>query len=364
MKSERVKESGAPGQAVKTCPVKPWWLSRRVLLRRVGALLAGAPALGLAQPATESGIVRFGAQPLSNVFEARNDWEPLLAELGRVIGKPVRPLLMNSYEALEQAIARNEVDIAFLSGKMALTAVTQHRMTTVAQVTRNNGAPGYRAILLTRRTGTSPSLQEILGKPEKWRIAHGEHLSMSGFIIPQLELFLPRNIVMRTRFRDEIIGTHQTTALAVANDDADLALNNTADFFLFTQRFPVEAARLQVIWESEMIPNEKIVVRRDYDAAFQKTLQDFFAHYPHGMDGKRAGPAHELPQWPIDLDGFIAAGNSSLLRDAQLNYSFERQRAMTAKWVSEAARAKRLQHIEADYAQQVAVLKGEIRLRD
>jgi phosphonate transport system substrate-binding protein len=232
-------------------------------------------------------------------------------------------------------------------------------MTTVAQVTRNNGAQGYRAILLTRKTGELTSLQELLAQPEKWRIAHGEYLSMSGFIIPQLELFLPHNIVMQTRFHNETIGTHQATALAVVNGEADVATNNTTDFFLFTQRFPAEAARLQIIWESDLIPNDQIVIRRDYSAAFQKKVRDFFVHYPRGKDGNRTG--HRLPKLPMDFDGFVAAGNSSLLRAARLNYLFVRQRAMTSQWVNETAREKRLQRIEADYANQMAVLRGDAR---
>jgi phosphonate transport system substrate-binding protein len=336
-------------------------VSRRAWLRRAGTLLAGVPTLALAQPATNAGVVRFGLQPLSNIFEVRNDWEPLMAELSRAIGKPVSPLLVNSLEALEQAVANHEVDIAFLSGKMALNAVTQHRMTTVAQVTRNHGAQGYRAILLTRKTGDFTNLRQLLAEPQKWRIAHGEYLSMSGFVIPQLELFLPHNIMMRTRFRDETIGTHQGNALAVVNGEADVATNNTTDFLLFAQHFPAEAARLQVIWKSDMIPNDQIVVRRDYDPAFRKRVQDFLVHFPQGKGGHRAGHKQGLPKLPMDLDGFIAADNSSLLRAARLNYLFERQRAMTSKWVSEAAREQRLQRIEAEYAHQMGVLQGDKR---
>ena len=41
------------------------------------------------------------------------------------------------------------------------------------------------------------------------------------------DLRLPNRIAME-RFRSETVGTHQATALAVANGDADVATNNTA----------------------------------------------------------------------------------------------------------------------------------------
>jgi hypothetical protein len=92
---------------------------------------------------------------------------------------------------------------------------------------------------------------------------------VSGFIVPQLQLFLPNHIVMETRFLSEVVGTHQTNALAVANSEADVATNNSADFERFKLRFPAETQRLQVLWESELIPHAQIVVRREYPAALR-----------------------------------------------------------------------------------------------
>ena len=122
------------------------------------ALLLGCPLVAAAQAGGASstvgaGTLRFGILPLGGAFESRNDWEPLLADMSRAIGRPVTMLSVTSYEALEQAIQRDQVDMAFLSGKMALDAVTLRRMKVVAQVTRHDGLPGYRALLLARKAG-------------------------------------------------------------------------------------------------------------------------------------------------------------------------------------------------------------------
>ncbi len=119
----------------------------------VAGIARGLPLLAAAQTApSDTAPVRFGILPLGGAFESRSDWDPLLAELSRAINRPVSVLSVNSYEALEQAIQRDEVDRAFLSGKMALDAVTQRRMKVVAQVVRHDGLPGYRALLLARKT--------------------------------------------------------------------------------------------------------------------------------------------------------------------------------------------------------------------
>jgi phosphonate transport system substrate-binding protein len=241
---------------------------------------------------------------------------------------------------------------------MALDAVTQHHMTVIAQVTRK-GQASYRAILLTRKTGERASLQNLLSEPEQWRLAHGEKLSVSGFIVPRMAFFLPHHIEMETRFRSEFTGTHQATALAVANDEADVATNNDADFEQFSKKFPAEAARLQVIWKSGLIPNEQIVIRGEYSAAFQKQARDFFVQYARGKSGPKAEHERAVLKSLLDLSGFVAADNRSLIPVARFNYELERQNAMEAQWVNEAARQARLRRIESAYAGQLAALGGD-----
>ncbi|MBN8749383.1 MAG: phosphate/phosphite/phosphonate ABC transporter substrate-binding protein [Variovorax sp.] len=314
-------------------------------------------ALPLAAAAQTAGMpVRFGILPLGGAFESRNDWDPLLADLSKAIGRPVAVLSVTSYDALEQAIQRNEVDMAFLSGKMALDAVTLRQMKVVAQVTRHDGLPGYRALLLARKGGPVASLDAVLNDPDRWRLARGESRSVSGFIVPQLQLFLPNRIVMETRFRSEVIGTHQMTALAVANGEADVATNNTADFERFKLQFPAEAARLQVIWESELIPHAQIVVRRDYPPEFQQRVQGFLTGYARAK-GPRGDAERAVLRSLHDLAGFLPADNTSLVPAAKLAYQLARQSAATASFVNEAARQTRLQRIESTYADQLAVLR-------
>ena len=159
---------------------------RAVLAAALGSALCGvrlpaaAQAQGGGDGAPAGNTVRFGILPLGGAFESRNDWEPVLADLSRAIGRPVSVLSVTSYEALERAIQRNEVDMAFLSGRMALDTVSQRRMKVVAQVTRHDGLPGYRALLLTRKTGAFTALQDLLAEPDRLSPRARRHRSGSA----------------------------------------------------------------------------------------------------------------------------------------------------------------------------------------
>ena len=331
-------------------------MRRRLLC--ASALLAVPGAACFAQGASADAAVplRFGVLPIGGAVESRESWTPLLADLSRAVGRPVSVLSVSSYESLDRAIRRGEVDFALLSAKLALDAVVQQRMRVVAQVKRHAGLSRHRAVLLARKTGSHHSLDELLAAPERWRLARGDSRSVSGFIVPQLELFAPHGISME-RFQSELVDTHQGTALAVANGDADVATNNSTDFERFRQQFPVEASRLQVIWESSPTPPALFVIRRDQPAPLQKRLQDFLAAYGQAKGPRGDAEREVLKQLHAPL-GYVVEDNSALLPTATLDYQLARQHALNAKWVNEAARQARLERLERSYAQQVAVLRG------
>lgn len=335
---------------------RPW------LLGAVGLLLTGPGRAQAPQPVPvpvpvpAAAPVRFGILPLGGAAESRHAWEPILAQLSLAIQRPVLMLSVTTYEALDQAIQRDEIDLAFLSGRMALDAVTQHRMRVLAQVMRPDGLPGYRALLLSRKGSGIDSVQTVLDAPQLLRLARGETRSMGGFIVPQLQLFLPHRVRMEVDFLSETIGTHQSNALAVANGEADVATNNTADFERFQAGFPVESARLQVLWQSDLIPHAQVVIRGSYPPELQSRVRDFLLAY-----GRGSGPAADAQRATLkvlhDLAGFVAADNSSLEPAALLAYQLARHHAMSAQWVNDAAREARLARIEAAYAEQRAALR-------
>lgn len=322
----------------------------------LACLLATAPAAARAADDGSGVPIRFGILPVGGAVESRDSWQPLLADMGRAVGRPVTALSVTTYDSLARALERNEIDVALLSGKLALDAVLQGRMTVIAGVMRHSGTPDHRAVLLARKVGAASTLQGLLAEPERWRLARGDSRSVSGFILPQLQLFLPNKIEMETRFASEIVDTHQGTALAVANGDADVATNNTTDFERFKIQFPVEAERLHVIWRSEPTPPAQWVVQLGYSPELRKKLQNFLAEYGRARGPQGDAEREVLKTLQASL-GYVAADDSALVPAATLEYQFARQRALNARWVSEAARNARLALIETSYRQQISALR-------
>lgn len=309
----------------------------------------GEPPPGNAVPLT------FGILPIGGPSESLESWRPMLDDLGRYLQRPIRSISVSTYEGISEAIGEQRVDIAFLSGRLALSAVTRQSMQVVAQLTRGDGSKGYYAVLLVRKDSPLRTLNDLYARPGHWRYARGEALSVSGYLVPETQLFAGRGLDSDTFFANVHIDNHQNNALAVANGEVDVGTNNTADLERFAQHFPEQAARLHELWRSTLVPHAVIVVRRDLPPALRQRIAEFITMYGKGKDGARETANLKLIH---DISGFAPVGNDALLPFADIEYTLERRRAMTAQWVNEAARKARLDKIDEDHRQLVNQLRA------
>jgi phosphonate transport system substrate-binding protein len=326
---------------------------RRVLW--VGVMLACVAAWRGAMAAPGPEPIRFGILPIGSAAESREQWAPLLEDIARRLDHPVSSVSVSSYAGLSNALATGGVDIAFVSGRLAVEAVSRQHMHVVAQFVRDDGVAGNYALLIVRASSPIQDVDSLLANPGRWRYARGEPLSVTGYVAPEAQLFAPRGINSDTFFASVRVGNHQDNALAVVNREADVASGNNPDLDLFTRHFPHEAAQLRVIWRSALIPAGVLVVRDAMPQPLQDQLVALMRNY-----GKLAGAGGERERANLsripDLAHFIPADNRALRPFVDMDYTLARQQAEHGRWVNDAARQARLKQVEGDYRKALQAL--------
>lgn len=300
--------------------------------------------------------IRFGILPIGSAAESREQWKPLLDDVARQLARPVTVVSVGSYGGLSSAIGADRVDIAFLSGRLALEAVLHQHMSVVAQFDRLDGVAGNMALLIVRKDSPISDLKAMLAKPGRWRYARGEDLSVTGYMAPESDVFASRGLNSDTFFATVTTGNHQNNMLAVVNRETDVCTGNNPDFDLFARKFPAEANQLRVIWRSSLIPAGVLVVRDGLAEPLRSQLVGFMRQYGKGSDAAAAKQRDNLARVP-DLAGFKVAGNPVLKPFVEMNFALLRQQAEHGMWIDEASRAARLQAIEAQYKDTLAQLK-------
>ncbi|HEX7815274.1 phosphate/phosphite/phosphonate ABC transporter substrate-binding protein [Dyella sp.] len=307
------------------------------------------------EPEAPAKPLTFGVLPMGGPSESLESWRPMLDDMGHALQRPIRSVSVSTYEGLAQALAEQRIDYAFVSGRLALQAVTQDHMQVIAQLTRGDGTLGYYSVLIVEKNSTIHTLDDIFDKPGHWRYARGESLSVSGYLVPETQLFAARKLDSDTFFASVMVDNHQNNALAVVNGEVDLATNNTADMERFAKHFPDQYARLRTVWKSSLIPHAVIIVRTDLAPQLRQRIAQFLTGYAKGRNA-----AAELAKLQLihDISGFHAAGNDVLTSFADIDYTLEQRRALSAQWVNNDAMKARLQKIEAAHEQLIRQLKN------
>ncbi len=322
----------------------------------LACLLMSCPAIHAEDMAQDATVpINFGILPIGSAAESREQWRPLLDDLTKKLGHPVTTVSVSSYAGLSGAIGDQRVDIAFLSGRLAIEAVQHQHMSVVAQFERSDGARGNVAMLIVRADGPIHTLKDLLASPGRWRYARGEPLSVTGYVAPEAEVFAPRGLNSDTFFASVRIGNHQNNALAVANGEVDVASSNNPDLDLFGRNFPNEASQIRVIWRSTLIPSGVLVVRDGLPEPLRSQVIDFMRKYGHAPGAAGERERANLARIP-DLAGFAPADSRVLQPFVDLEFTLIRQQAQHARWVNDQARDARLRQIDVDYRKALAQL--------
>jgi phosphonate transport system substrate-binding protein len=208
-------------------------------------------------------------------------WQPLLDDMSKSIGVPVKPYFATNYTALVEAMRFGQVQAGWFSARPALEAVNRADAEVLSRVLDASGEPTYRSVLIVRK-GSKITLDDVLQCGRKLSFGIGDAESTTGTLAPMTYLFTPRDIEPAKCFKAVHAANHQANFLAVANGVVDVASNNTIGLIFAARENPQLAARVETIWTSPPLPESSVLVRKDLDPALKEKIRQFLITYGTG----------------------------------------------------------------------------------
>ena len=208
-------------------------------------------------------------------------WQPLLDDMSKAVGMPVKPYFGSNYTVLVEAMRGGHTQVAWFSAKPAVEAIDRADAEVIARIVDPEGRDSYRSTLIVK-TGSGITLEDVLACGKQYDFGIGDAQSTSGTLAPMTFLFNPRGVVPNECFKSVRSANHQANAFGVATGVLDVATSNTVNTVFLTRQNPQVAAQIQEIWQSPPIPESGIVVREDLDPALKEKLRSFFLTYGQG----------------------------------------------------------------------------------
>ncbi|MGE8943698.1 phosphate/phosphite/phosphonate ABC transporter substrate-binding protein [Leptospira interrogans] len=242
--------------------------------------------------------LRFAVGPFQpTASDTRKAYEPFFKHIAEKLGRDYELVVTTDWAGIAVALANGQADIAWMGPWGYVLANSEGGAQAIATV-KYNGKPSYHAIIVSR-----PDT-----KIEKWpedakglRLSLADVGSTSGWLVPTY-YFKTIGIDPKTFFQYRDGASHAAQILSVINDQVDLASDFDRNMSSFIDRGTFKPEQIKVVWTSDPLPNDPLVVRADLDKDLVKKVQEIVL----AISDEQA-----LTLMPKNYTGWVSADHSS-----------------------------------------------------
>ena len=263
-------------------------INRRILIAAAGTAMA-APALAQGRPTLKIGL---GPQQPTQA-DTRRVWEPVYKAVAEKVGANLELQVANDWAGIATALANEQIDVAQMGpwGYILAKVRGEARIINTMLV---NGIPTYKAIIVARPGLTVAKFPEDARGKSMQMLDVG---STSGWLVPT-HFLRSKGIDPKTFFGRYAEGASAAAAqMATINGQVDLATGWDTHRNTMIRNGTIQPTSNTVVWESEPLPNECVVVSKSLPQARAEALGAALA----GLSDEEK----KLLPWPYT--GFVPA---------------------------------------------------------
>jgi phosphonate transport system substrate-binding protein len=228
------------------------------------AACGGGPATDAARPP----VLRVSMIPTTDPGKIIRESQPLVAYLEKETGAKVELTVPANYAAVVEAIANDQVDIAYLGG---FTFVQASERAGVRPLVQRDRDKNFHSVFVTRPDSGIGGLADLKGHT----FAFGDVNSTSGHLMP--EYFMRQEGVPPELIANAVYtGGHDATALAVANGKVDAGAMDEAVFEKMAGDGKLDPARVKVFYTTPPFFDYVWAARKGLDPQLAERFADAF----------------------------------------------------------------------------------------
>ena len=261
----------------------------------LGAAALSAPAI---VRANKRPVIRVGLGPQQPTqADTKRVWEPVYKMICDQIGADLELRVANDWAGISVALATQQIDVAQMGPWGYVLAKKKGEAQAIGMLTIQ-GRDYYKAIVVAR-----PDLK-ITRFPEDAKGLSMQMLdvgSTSGWLVPT-HFLKSKGINPKNYFGKYAEGASAAAAqMATVNGQVDLATGWDTHRNTMIRNGQITETSNRVVWESQPLPNEPVVIRSGFDPEMAKRLQAALAGLP-------ADVAQKTLPWPYS--GFISTDHA------------------------------------------------------
>ena len=253
---------------------------------RIAATLATAALFGLATMShaqewkKKVSVVGFSSVSAENQAATSARYKEVGDVFKEKTGVEMKIFTASDYAGTVQALTSGQIHMAQMGASAYASAWIDSNGNVEPLVANKevDGQMGYHSILIVKGDSPYKKMEDLKGKTMAWADAN----STSGYLIQLVSLraagIEPDKYFGKTLFS----GGHEQSVLGVINGQFDSAFtwsskgHNAGQIRAMVDRGVLKMDQFRVVWESPLIPNPLVVVRKDMPEDMKRELRQFW----------------------------------------------------------------------------------------
>ena len=237
------------------------------LLTAMLLCLGGCTSGGSSAPSKNS-TLRLSMIPTADPGKILRESQPLVAYLEKETGAKIELTVPANYAAVVEALANDQVDIAYLGG---FTFVQASQRADVQPLVQRERDRNFHSVFITAADSGINSLADLKGH----RFAFGDVNSTSGHLMP--EYFMRQsNVDMSVIANAFYSGGHDATALAVANKKVDAGALDETVYEKMSKEGKLDANKVKVFYTTPPFFDYVWAARKGIDPHLAESFSNAF----------------------------------------------------------------------------------------
>lgn len=254
------------------------WFAAGTML--TGAMI-GFSATASAQECKDPGTLVFSIIPTEETTQELGIYQPLLTALKENTGKSIEFFMPTSYASVIEGMVNGWVHIGVHGpNSYVLAKAKDPALEVFATYTKKQGhlqeeGPGYRAVLITRADSDFDTIESLEGTV----LGLADPASTSGNLLPRMVFGdeIGTGPELENYFsRVVYTGGHDQSTLAVKEGRVDSAFVATHRFDNVIDRELASLEEFEVLWQSDVIPQDPMVYRGDLCEPLKAAIRETF----------------------------------------------------------------------------------------
>lgn len=253
-------------------------------------------------PSTSVSVYRFAVHPLHNPQKLMESYQPLINHINQDLdGVRIELEASRDYQVYEAKIEQREP--AFILPNPWQTLVAMQKGYNVIAMAGN--ADDFKGIFIVRKDANILVPKDLIGKT----VAYPSPTALAAAIMPQYFLH-QAGLSINNDIQNSYVGSQESSIMNVYLGSAAAGATWPPPWRAFVKDHPQEAAQLKVIWQTEPLLNNSVMVRDDVPLDLAEQVTKHLLNLHKSDQGQRVLGLMETEQ-------FYAADNAryDLVRD-------------------------------------------------